>query len=178
MRVIAGAARGTPLKSPQGVGVRPTLDRVREAVFSILGPRVAGSRFLDLYAGSGANGIEALSRGAAQAVFVDSDGACIRLIEENLARTRLAPAATCIHGAVPKALRLVSGPVDLVYADPPFGRCDAASVLGALTALHLLSSGAWVILEHRDECELPRSVPPFELFDRRRYGQVGVSFFA
>lgn len=178
MRVIAGTARGVSIKAPAGRDVRPTLDRVREAVFNILAPRVPGARFLDLYAGSGAIGIEALSRGAAHATFVEADPANVRIIAENLAKTRLADRAACITAPLPAALRRVRGPVDLVYADAPFDRFDPLLLLQALTRGTILAPDAWTLLEHPADRLPPQTVEPLSRFDQRRYGQVAVSFYA
>ncbi len=178
MRVIAGTARGLPIKAPAGRDVRPTLDRVREAVFNILAPRVSAARFLDLYAGSGAIGIEALSRGAAHATFVEADPANVRIIAENLAKTRLADRAACITAPLPSALRRVRGPIDLVYADAPFDRFDPIALLQALTRATILAPDAWTLLEHPAHSQPPQTIERLTRFDLRRYGQVAISFYA
>lgn len=178
MRVIAGTARGVPIKAPAGRDVRPTLDRVREAVFNILAPRVPGARFLDLYAGSGAIGIEALSRGAAHATFVEADPANVRIISENLAKTRLTDRASCITAPLPGALRRLRGPVDLVYVDAPFDRFDPVALLQALTRETILAPDAWTLLEHPARNQPPQTIGRLARFDQRQYGQVAVSFYA
>jgi 16S rRNA (guanine966-N2)-methyltransferase len=119
MRIVAGSARGTRL-APVPAGTRPLSDRAREGLFSSLGGAVQGARFLDLYAGTGAVGIEALSRGADAAVFVDSAPAAAKIITENLRRTRLAKRGTVRRQAVLSALRSKLGQFDLVFLDPPY----------------------------------------------------------
>lgn len=149
MRVIAGTAKGRRLSAPPGRATRPTSDRVKEALFSSLQPRLPGARVLDLYAGSGALGIEALSRGAAQATFVERDARTVRVLEENLALTDCVGRATVLARDVLTVLRTrpVEPTFDLVLADPPYAidRGELASVLGALVD-HLVP-GALVVVE-------------------------------
>ena len=133
MRVIAGAAKGTRL-APVPVGTRPLSDRAREGVFSSLGDCVAGARVLDLYAGTGAIGIEALSRGAQGATFVDSGHAAVAAIHDNLERTRLADRATVVRSDVPRFLAQEPSVVELVFLDPPH-RHSAEQVSTVLSEL-------------------------------------------
>jgi 16S rRNA (guanine966-N2)-methyltransferase len=135
MRIIAGTARGTRLaRVPRGT--RPLSDRAREGLFSSLGDRVKGARCADLFAGTGAMGIEALSRGAASCLFVDSGSAAIRAIRENLERTGMGDRATVVRGDVLAALDRVSGPLDVAMLDPPYAHPHEAilEVLARLAA--------------------------------------------
>ncbi len=123
MRVIAGSAGSLALKYPKGVEIRPTTDRVREALFNALMADVPGSRFLDLYAGSGSVGIEALSRGTQFATFVDRSHRCIQAITANLEHTGLTDRAVVIQRELPTSVKEVwqkRGPFDIVFADPPY----------------------------------------------------------
>src|ERR671914_498164 len=120
MRVIAGRYGGRRLQAPSGEATRPTSDRVREALFSVLGDRLEGARVLDLYAGTGALGIEALSRGAAEATFVDRSAEATRTITANLDKTHLTDSARVVRGDVVRFLRGPGDPVDLVFLDPPY----------------------------------------------------------
>jgi len=123
MRVITGSARGHPLKVPKSASTRPTPARAKEAMFSSLGGRVPGARVLDLFAGSGAFGIEALSRGAAEAVFVELDGMACATLRENLRTTRLEENAVLMDMDVPDALDALArqgGAFDIIFADPPY----------------------------------------------------------
>ncbi len=129
MRVIAGSAKGTRLAAVPS-GTRPVSDRAREGVFSSLGPRVVESRVLDLFAGTGALGVEALSRGAASALFVDSAPASARVITENLRRAKLTARGTVRRDDVRRVLRQKIGQFDLVFLDPPYA--TSAAELGAL----------------------------------------------
>lgn len=151
MRVIAGTAKGTRLKAPSGLSVRPTADRVKEALFSIIGSRLIGSLFLDLYAGSGAIGIEALSRGARSCIFVDNKKRNHTLIKENLTKTKLDGKARLIMLDVKKALTILSREkikADLVYLDPPYGSPDLASVVKRVFELNIIVDDGLVIAEH------------------------------
>ncbi len=170
MRVIAGHWGGRRLQAPPGDSTRPTSDRVREALFSVLGPRLEGARVLDLFAGSGALGIEALSRGAAAATFVDSAPAAIRAVRANLqalgieAEVRRADARRFLGGASAAARQY-----DLVFLDPPYrlaGRLGP-ELTAALPAV--LAPGAAVVAESDRRAPLALGL---ELHDERRYGDT------
>ncbi|HEV3475011.1 MAG TPA: RsmD family RNA methyltransferase [Actinomycetota bacterium] len=136
MRVIAGSARGTRL-APVPRGTRPLSDRAREGLFSSLADQIPGARVADLFAGTGATGIEALSRGAASALFVDSSAGAVRTIRANLDRTGLAAKADVVRADVARALERLEGPFDLAFLDPPYAHPpgDLADVLARLTPL-------------------------------------------
>jgi 16S rRNA (guanine966-N2)-methyltransferase len=181
MRIIAGAAGGIPIACPKNV-TRPTSDRVREALFSILGERVIGVRVLDLYAGSGALGLEALSRGAASAVFVEQQREACRVIESNLAKAKLA-AATVSQVSVESWLkrRRAAVPFDLIFADPPYCKSVgdtnfAAGLLQSSDLIDTLSSQGLLLVETKSDQELPET-PHFEQVDRRVYGSTALQFF-
>jgi 16S rRNA (guanine966-N2)-methyltransferase len=175
VRVIAGTHGGRRLRAPGGDRVRPTSDRVREALFSSLAPLLPGARVLDLYAGSGALGIEALSRGAASAVFVESRPAVARVVRGNLAALGLEPRARVVTaevGAVGAYTGQGAG-FDLVLADPPY-RHGVDELVGALAALRssgTLASGATVVVERdrRAEDAFPGWLDPQR---RRTYGDT------
>ena len=149
MRVIAGAAKGRPLRAPAGERTRPTADRVKEAWFSSLQARLPGAHVLDLFAGSGQLGLEALSRGAAAVTFVERDRRAVQALRANVATVDL-PGARVVAGDVADLLRgpLDGSPFDVVVADPPYGLADAdlAAVLSALVPHHL-AAGAVVTVE-------------------------------
>jgi 16S rRNA (guanine966-N2)-methyltransferase len=170
MRVIAGHYGGRRLQAPSGVAVRPTSDRVREALFSVLGDRVHGARVLDLFAGSGALGIEALSRGAAEVTFVDSAAPAIRAVRANLealgaaAEVRRADARRFLGSA-----SAVARQYDLVFLDPPYrlaGRLGS-ELTAALPAV--LAPGAAVVAESDRRAPLELGLP---ILDERRYGDT------
>lgn len=151
MRVIAGTARGTKLKAPSGLTVRPTADRVKEALFNILGNRVIGALFIDLYAGSGAVGIEALSRGARECIFVDNKKSNIALIKENLIKTGLNSNSRLIAADAKKALTILGAEkvkADLVYLDPPYNMTDLSPMVSQIISLDILAGDGLIIVEH------------------------------
>ncbi len=181
MRVIAGQARGVTLHTPPGQQVRPTLDRVRESLFSILMPRLPGCRFLDLFAGTGANGIEALSRGAAWAAFVEEDVAVSKILDANLDRTRLADRAKTYRVTLPEGLRAVARreePFDIAFADPPYAFRDFVGFMILLRENALLAEEAVVVLEHGAQCAVETDLAGFTCFRTCRYGNVALSFFS
>jgi 16S rRNA (guanine966-N2)-methyltransferase len=173
VRIIAGSARGTRL-GPVPAGIRPVSDRAREGLFSSLGEAVQGARVLDLYAGSGALGLEALSRGAAHATFVDRDRAASATIRDNLARTRLAPAevVTADAGRFLGRHRDAAHGFDLVFCDPPYDLEGPAldSVLAQLAARALAAAGWTVVLTRRDRSSTPVIPLHWSLARRLSYG--------
>ena len=188
MRVIAGEARGRRLRPPPGATGRPTAERVREALFSILTARLpspgwGGQRVLDLFAGSGALGIEALSRGAAQAVFVEVQASALRVVRTNLEHCGMAARARLVQDDVNVWLRRArvapdaeGGPFDLVLADPPYASEPHRAVLESL-APPLLACSALVVLEHETGTVPPDTAGELGLVDRRRYGRATLSFY-
>lgn len=179
MRVIAGTARGIRLEAPKGLDVRPTLDRVRESLFNILGARVPGGRFLDLFAGTGANGIEALSRGAAHAVFVENDPRALRVLRANLEHARLADHAQVHKGLLPAALDRLRGqaPFDIIFADPPYNACDFKELFDAIERNRLLAAQGLLVVEHAARHPLPERLGSFQHSRTTRYGEAALFFF-
>jgi 16S rRNA (guanine966-N2)-methyltransferase len=170
MRVVAGEFRGRRLQAPRGRSTRPTADRVREALFSMLGD-VSGARVLDLYAGSGALGIEALSRGAASAVFVERDAAAVAAIRRNL-ETVGAGAADVRRQDVLRFLAAATGRFDLVFADPPYDSAPrlAAPLSAALPAV--LDENALIVTESSKRTPLELTLP---LARERTYGDTRIA---
>lgn len=180
MRVIAGSARGRRLATVAGTRVRPTADRVKEALFSILESRfdLGGGRVLDLYAGSGGLGIEALSRGAAAAVFVEQDVEVARILRRNLQTCGFE--AEVLGSTVERALVRLAQRGDVfggVLLDPPYAGGEAARCLAWLAGGALLEPGAWVVVEHDVRVALDPSVGLLSLILTRRYGTSVVSLF-
>lgn len=174
MRVIAGTARGRRLVAPKGRDVRPTSDRVKEAVFSSLQAHLLDARVLDLFAGSGALGIEALSRGAAHATFVERANPALSAITRNLATADVADRATVVSGELPAAVARVEGPVDVVLIDPPYA-LDAAVVDAILAAVApLTTAGAVWRLEADVRTPAPTWPPLVEPGRVRRYGDTAI----
>lgn len=177
MRVIAGSAGGIRLKVPKRVA-RPSTDRLREALFSILGPWVDGVRVLDLFGGSGALGIEALSRGAREAVFVEEHAGACGVIRSNLDAAGLR--GRVVRGDVFAVLRREAGEFDLILADPPYatgGRSDlAGKLLGDRHLPERLADGGMLVMEVETEREPPVAAG-WKLMDRRVYGSSTILFY-
>ncbi len=196
MRVIAGTARGRPLRAPKQAPTRPTADLVKGMIFSMLeaaaykggfepdeegamAAAVAWPNVLDLFAGSGALGIEALSRGARHATFVERDRDAVAAIQANLRATDLAERATVLGQDVEAAIGRVAGPVDLVFADPPY---EDPVVLGravdALARSSLLRASSVLVLEQATSAETPERVGSLSLTRSRRHGKTRVSLYS
>lgn len=177
LRIIAGSLRGRRIRVPEGA-VRPTGDRVREAVFNILGQSTEDLDVLDLYAGSGALGLEALSRGARRAVFVEADPRAARVLEENLLELGVEARASVRCGHALSVLR--SGRLarfDLVFADPPYADRETAGFLPVLEESGVLRPGGVAVLE-QDAAAPPPGLPPrWELIREARYGRTAVRFY-
>lgn len=182
MRVVAGRHRGRNLKAPPGDATRPTGARVKEALFSILG-NVEGERVLDAYAGSGALGIEALSRGAAFAVFVEAARPALACLRDNLTSLGLTSDSLVLPLRIESARAKLEprAPFDLVLCDPPWRDVQAArGVLETLAAAGLFSPRARIVLEHaaKDPQPLPSAQSSFVVVDERRWGDTAISLLA
>jgi 16S rRNA (guanine(966)-N(2))-methyltransferase RsmD len=182
MRIIAGVVGGRRIRAPRGMATRPTSDRVREAVFNILGPPDPEARVLDLYAGAGALGLEALSRGAAQAVFVDKDSHAVRCVEENAAELGLAERSRVTRGEAVKSLASLEKAGERfawVFVDPPYASGEYPRVLSALgrPPAPLLDEHAVVVVEHDRRHAPDAEYGALSCADTRRYGDTCVSFY-
>jgi len=183
MRVIAGSFRSRTLQAPAGLATRPTSDRLRETLFNVLAPRIVGARFLDLYAGSGAVGIEALSRGAAEVVFVERADAALKVLRANLERLEVRKGIRIVKGSAGGFLRQPESPgcFDVVFLDPPYDSAwEYEAVLGLLgeSAGGKLAQGALVIAEHRRK---DKSEDQYGALRRTRLlqqGDAALSFYA
>jgi len=176
MRVIAGSARGLRLEYPKGAGIRPTTDRVRESLFSSIGDDIIDCRFCDLYAGAGSVGIEALSRGAASATFVERDPRCIAVLERNLQTTHLAGTATVRRGRLPECLKEIwqnSGPFDIVFADPPY----RAALDPLLSAVADAIGGADAVFLLQSDSRVEPEPGPLRVLRRRTYGETALTWY-
>ena len=178
MRVIGGVAGGRRLKGPPRSGVRPTSDRVREAVFEILAARGTDfARVLDLYSGTGAMGIEALSRGGERCDFVEADGRACAVIRENLARTGLLDRGRVFPLSVKKALGRLDGPYTLVVADPPYEYDQAEKELAEVIEKGLLAPEGTLVVEHSKRREWPAELAGRRQLLSRRYGDTRVTLY-
>jgi 16S rRNA (guanine(966)-N(2))-methyltransferase RsmD len=176
MRVIAGRLKGRRLKAPTWDGVRPTSDKLRETLFNILAPRIDGARVLDGFAGTGAVGIEAISRGAAHVTFIEEDRRAVALIEENLRNCAVAGGYTIHRGDAATVLRgLGSNAFDLILLDPPYDITPMTAVLEA--SARALADGGLVVLEHATRREI-EPVASLEPVRRVKSGDSTLTFFA
>jgi 16S rRNA (guanine966-N2)-methyltransferase len=188
MRVIAGQFRSRLLTAPEGLSTRPTSDRLRETLFNVIAPRISGAAFLDLYAGSGAVGIEAISRAAAQVVFVERDAAAARILRGNLDRLGITHGFRIRSGSVKVFLTARSsgsGPIperyELVFLDPPYNAADEyAATLGLLggSAVAHLAPSALVIAEHRRKQPLDDCYGKLRRTRLLQQGDAALSFYA
>ena len=170
MRVITGKARGVQLKTPDGIATRPTTDRVKEALFSIIQFEIPGATVLDLFGGTGQLGIEALSRGAKRAVFVDAGEPACRLIRENLKRTKLEADATVIRSDYLDYLKRCRETFQIIFLDPPYAEVFLENALKRITEIDILQSGGIIVAERPVGKDLPWE---FEGFTRSRDYKYG-----
>lgn len=182
MRVIAGSARGTKLVAPRGMTTRPTADRVREALFSIIQSRyeLDGTHVLDICAGTGGLGIEALSRGALSCCFIENNRAALKCLRQNLISTHCADRASVMEMTPHKALPLLAGrgrQYSLIFFDPPYASELYAPVLELLSTLDLLVPGGVLIAESATRCILPDQIMNFIKSDRRVYGDTALEMY-
>jgi 16S rRNA (guanine966-N2)-methyltransferase len=182
MRIVAGSARGRPLAGPKptSVHIRPTADRVRETLFNILGQSLEGLRALDLYAGTGALGLEAVSRGAAHAVLVDQDKEALALCRGNTQALGFAAQVEVLALPVARAVEQLGKrgtPFDLIFADPPYAARAVEGVLELVAGAKLLAPGGQVLVEHDKREPAPESHAGFSRVDQRKFGDTLVSFF-
>ena len=160
MRIIAGKARSLPLKTISGTDTRPTTDRIKETLFNMLNPYLYDCQFLDLFAGSGQIGLEAVSRGAAKAVFVENNRKAAACIEENIAFTRFTEECTLMVCDAVTAIRRMAGRecFDLVFMDPPYGRNLEQDVLRALASSGAIHEDSLIVVEASLEADLSYAV--------------------
>lgn len=177
MRVITGSARGRRLRELEGMETRPTTDRVKEGMFSILQFDIEGRRVLDLFAGTGQLGIECLSRGAAEVTFVDRRGDAVRLIRENLRVTNLEAGARVIAGDAMEYLRTAKQRFDLIFLDPPYASGLLETALEEIARIDILSPHGIIVAEHPTDHVLPVLAPPYRLHRVYRYGKIGLSVY-
>jgi 16S rRNA (guanine(966)-N(2))-methyltransferase RsmD len=181
MRIIAGTFRSRALEAPSGLATRPTSDRLRETLFNVLAPRIAGTAFLDLYAGSGAVGIEAISRGAAHVTFVERAPAALKILRANLSGLAITTGFKIQQTSVAPFLRKVpSAAFDIVFLDPPYDAAEeytATLNLLSASASRLLASDATVIAEHRRKQNLNQRYGELERYRLLEQGDAALSFY-
>ena len=177
MRVISGSAKGVNLKTPEGLNTRPTIDRVKEALFSVIHFDIPGSDVLDLFAGTGQLGIEALSRGAASAVFVDCQDIACRLVKENLKRTKLEDKAQVIRAEYTDYLRRCNKKFGIIFLDPPYSNDFLENSLNLITEIDILQSGGIIVCERPLGKDLDWDFPGFSRSRDYKYGSTLLAVF-
>jgi 16S rRNA (guanine966-N2)-methyltransferase len=185
MRVIAGTYRSRILKSLKNLALRPTSDRLRETLFNVLGPAVVGARFVDVFAGTGAVGIEALSRGAAEVVFIENHPPAVALIRRNLESLGVRSGAAVFGADALRGLEMLAAkrkaggaPFDFVFLDPPYAAAEEyARVLRVLGSASFLAPGSVIIAEHHKKFDLPVHFGSLTRFRILKQGDAALSFY-
>lgn len=180
MRVISGTAKGRTLKAVPGNKTRPTADKVKEAIFSMIGPYFDGGMVLDLFAGTGGLGIEALSRGAKKAVFVDIERASVEVVKANLTAARLLDRAEVYRNDAGQAIRLLHKrglSFDYVFLDPPYRMKDVDLLITGLLDKQLLQDGAIVVVEHDSDYSYADRIGSLSLVKTTHYGETAITIY-
>lgn len=177
MRIIAGEYKGRRLETPPDHSIRPTTDKVKEALFSILAEQIWGSKVLDLFSGTGNLGIEALSRGAELCVFSDNSRDSLRLIKGNIAHCKAQDGARVVAGDFKKILMNLEEPFDIILLDPPYGKGYLEPCFELIREHALLAEDGVIVAEHRKEEELPDELFGFTKIKERKYGVIKLSIY-
>jgi 16S rRNA (guanine966-N2)-methyltransferase len=180
MRVVSGTCKGRPLKAVPGTGTRPTTDKVKESIFNIIGPYFEGGSVLDLFAGSGGLGIEALSRGMEKAIFVDRDFKAVQTVKENLERCGFTEHAEVYKNNSERALKaLIKREVafSLILLDPPYQKQKLTSLLEEMNDARLLEENGFIVCEHGNDVTLPETVRQFIKWKQLHYGTISVDIY-
>ena len=179
MHIISGICRGRKLFSPKGRDIRPTADRIRESVFNILEPRVKNALVLDLFAGTGALGLEALSRGAARAIFVDMSAVSCSIVQQNIDHCRFSGQSRVFRLDIfrqPLPFSVTSSSFDLIFMDPPYHKNHVKTLLETHQIAALLSDDGIVVAEHTAKETLPDTLNGLDIFRQKKYSGTTVSF--
>jgi len=181
MRIIGGTAKGRRLLTAKGLAIRPTQDRVKESLFNIIGEAMIGAEVLDLFAGAGSIGLEALSRGASHAVFVEKNAHHVKVLRKNLSNCGFSQAAEIYCRDALKVLGPLSRAAkkfDFIFADPPYGNSDLAlETLKRLDSSKLLAKNGLVVIEHSKRVALPEALSQLGLFRQKQFGDTVLSFY-
>lgn len=180
MRVVAGERKGMPLKAVTGTTTRPTTDKVKESIFNIIGPFFDGGTALDLFAGSGGLGIEALSRGAEKAIFVEKDPRAFQILKENIKKCRYdeitelfkTDASRAVKGLIKREIE-----IDYLFMDPPYRKTEYYDLVSTLAECGKLSKNAIIVCEHAKEYSLPEAYGPYTLTRQETYGETIISIY-
>jgi 16S rRNA (guanine966-N2)-methyltransferase len=180
MRVVSGKCKGTSLKSVPGNSTRPTTDKVKEAIFNIIGPYFNGGIGLDLFAGSGGLGIEGLSRGLEKVIFVDRDGKAIQTIKENVTFCGLEEHSEVYRNEANRALKALIKRgllIDVVFLDPPYKKQQLLALLTEMEQSQLIAREGVIVCEHSHDVELPEQIGNFQRTKREKYGIIHITIY-
>jgi 16S rRNA (guanine(966)-N(2))-methyltransferase RsmD len=181
MKIVAGKNRGNKLKSLKGLSIRPTSQKVREALFDILGISIEGTYFLDLFAGTGAIGIEALSRGAQKVIFIEKEIKCIKIIKENLKKTKNNQNSLVFKIDFLSGIKLLAKKnylLDFIFLDPPYNMGLVNISLLEISKLPILKKNSVVIVQNYKKEKVEENINNLKLYDQRKYGESYLSFFS
>jgi len=179
MRIISGKARGTKLYTLEGENTRPTLDRVKESIFNIIQSQIEGAKILDLFAGSGAIGLEFLSRGAEKAVLCDNSKEAINIIKKNIEKTHMADQVQLINTNFESCLeKLKNEQFDIIYLDPPYATDYIYKAIQNIIKLNIVTKESLIIIETDDEKRVEKEIEniDIEIVDKRKYGRATIIF--
>ena len=180
MRVVSGICKGRPLKAVPGNTTRPTTDKVKEALFNMIGPYFEGGLGLDLFAGSGGLGLEALSRGVEKVIFVDRDAKAIQTIHENIQACKMEDKAEVYRNDAERALKAIKKrelTVDLLLLDPPYKAQKLKALIETVSEENLLAKTGIIVAEHSHDVQLDNEIGLFEKIKSETYGIIGVSIY-
>ena len=181
LRVISGKSRGLKLNTPENMDIRPTTDRVKEAMFNIISPYIYGSNILDLFAGSGALGVEALSRGAELCYFVDSSKTSMNVTKSNIKKARLEDGAVTINSSYEKAIdRILMNKVkfDVIFVDPPYYEGYFIDVIKKIDSTDILKDDGIIVVEHDVKTEIPEEIGRIYISKEKKYGKTMVTIMS
>lgn len=181
MRVVSGQCKGRPLKAVPGVSTRPTTDKVKESIFNIIGPYFEGGVALDLFAGSGGLGIEALSRGIERAVFVDREYKAVTTVRGNLQACNYLDRAEVYKNDSERALKALikrEMTFDLIFLDPPYKKQKLVDLLTVIADNNLITSNGIIVCEHSDDVELPEQISTLSKWRHENYGIISISIYS
>lgn len=181
MRVVSGVCKGRPLKAVPGNTTRPTTDKVKEALFNMIGPYFDSGMGLDLFAGSGGLGLEALSRGLDKVIFVDRDIKAIQTIHENIQACKMEDKAEVYRNDADRALKaLIKREIqfDYIFLDPPYKKQQLLSLMEKISENRLVAHGGYIICEHSHDVELPESAGEFSQYKHEKYGIIAITIYS
>jgi 16S rRNA (guanine966-N2)-methyltransferase len=181
LRVVSGVCKGRALKAVPGNTTRPTTDKVKEALFNMIGPYFEGGLGLDLFAGSGGLGLEALSRGLDKVIFVDRDAKAIQTIHENIQACKMEDKAEVYRNDAQRALKaLIKREIrfDYIFLDPPYKKQQLISLMQKISEHKLVTNGGYIICEHSHDVELPDNVGDYSQYKHEKYGIIAITIYS